>query len=287
MALWSGLAVVAVTVVSIAQSGPGAGSLFRDRSFFGTHDVRDRDDLRVYMNGTTIHGAQRLADLTAERPTPLLYYHPNAPMAQILTSARGTAAHTVGVVGLGVGALSCYRQAGQDWHFYEIDQTVDDVARDPALFTFMSQCAPDSPTHLGDARMVLAGQELSFDILVIDAYSSDAVPVHLTTSEAMQIYLDRLAPGGVLVYHISNRYFDIQKPLARSAEALGLAARMQAYGGNQKQDRADVGSRVVMIARDPADFGALAEDSRWTRLVSDGGREWTDDYANLLSILRK
>jgi SAM-dependent methyltransferase len=285
-AAWGLGAVAALALVSVAQQGPGGGSLFRDRSFFGTHDVRDRGALRVYMNGTTIHGAQRIADLGADRPEPLLYYHPNAPLAQVLTSARGAEARTVGVVGLGVGALACYARPGQAWHFYEIDRTVDAVARDPALFTFMSRCAPDAPTHLGDARMVLEGQDLSFDILVIDAYSSDAVPVHLTTTEAMEIYLDRLAPGGVLLYHISNRYFDIQRPLGRSAAALGLVARMQSYRGNPEADRADVGSRVVMIAREEADFGGLGADPRWQRLESDGGRIWTDDFANLLSILQ-
>ncbi|SPH18042.1 hypothetical protein DEA8626_01572 [Defluviimonas aquaemixtae] len=262
------------------------GDSFRDRSFFGTHRVTDEDGMRHYANGTTIHGAERLTDYGAPRPEPLFYYHPNGPMAQVLTSEPGQMAGRVGIVGLGVGALSCYRQDGQEWHFYEIDRVVDEIARNSELFTFMSNCASDAPTHLGDARMVLAGQEgLRFDILIIDAYGSDAVPMHLTTHEAMQLYLDRLSPDGLLVYHISNRYYAIQRPLSRSAEALGLQARIQTYQGNTEIDPGDTASRVVLISRSEAALGPLARDGRWQPLPSDGGRIWTDDFANLLTIL--
>ena len=263
-----------------------ADALYRDRSFFGTHRVSERAGLHVYSNGTTVHGVQRVADLGAERPEPLSYYHRNAPMAQVLTSSRADAAETVGIVGLGIGALTCYRQPQQSWHLYEIDPVVDRLARTPELFSFVTACTPDAPTHLGDARMVLAGQEdLAFDILVIDAYSSDAVPVHLTTTEAMELYLDRLAPAGILVYHISNRYYEIDRPLGRSAAELGLAAMRQRFAGGE--DRAEEPSvHVVMLARDAADFAELAADPRWEVLEDDGGRLWTDDHADLLSILR-
>jgi hypothetical protein len=266
---------------------PSSGEeLFRDRSFFGSHLVRDVAGIRLYQNGTTVHGAQHLDELGASRPSPMTYYGPNGPMAQVLTSERGTQAKHVGIVGLGVGSLACYRQPGQDWHFYEIDGMVDDVARDPALFSFMSACAGDAPTHLGDARLVLAQQQdIRFDVLIIDAYSSDAVPVHLTTTEAMQLYLDRLTPGGLLVYHITNRHFDIRLPLARSAASLGLVALRQVYSGTAGQGLDDARSEVVLIARDKAALGELGADTRWSPLLSDGGRPWTDDYANVLSIL--
>lgn len=280
-ALAAGLVMVSGTYV--LPDGYG----FRDRSFFGTHRVTDQAGMRMYTNGTTLHGAERLTDYGAARPEPLYYYHPNGPMAQVLTSEAGLEAGRVGIVGLGVGALACYRQAGQDWHFYEIDRVVDDIARNPALFTFMSNCAADAPTHLGDARVVLAGQEgLVYDILIIDAYGSDAVPMHLTTHEAMQLYLDRLAPEGLLVYHISNRYYAIERPLSRSAEALGLEARIQDYEGNKEVDPGDSGSRVVLLSRSERALGPLARDERWQPLPSDGGRVWTDDFANLLTILK-
>lgn len=262
--------------------------LLTDRSFFGTHKIVERDGLRIYGNGTTTHGAQRIADLTVDRPEPQLYYHRNGPMAQVLTSAKADGSGMVGIVGLGIGALACYGQPHQSWHFYEIDALVADIAHDESHFTFMNRCAPDAPVHLGDARMVLAEQDgLNFDILVIDAYSSDSVPVHLTTVEAFQIYLDHLNEDGVLVFHISNRYYDISRPLGRLADTLGLEARIQDYAGNTVEDPGDVGSRVVILSRDSASFGDLNTDPRWTPLISDGGRVWTDDFANVLEVLNR
>ena len=262
--------------------------LLADRSFFGTHKIVEREGLRIYGNGTTTHGAQRIVDLTAERPQPQLYYHRNGPMAQVLTSTKADASDSVGIVGLGIGALACYGQPHQDWHFYEIDALVSDIAHNPDHFTFMNRCAPDAPTHLGDARMVLAQQDaMAFDILVIDAYSSDSVPVHLTTVEAFEIYLDQLSEDGVLVFHISNRYYDISRPLGRLAEAMGLEARIQNYMGNAAVDPGDAASLVVVLSRSEEGLGDLNNDPRWTNLASDGGRVWTDDFANLLEVLRR
>jgi SAM-dependent methyltransferase len=273
-------------IFPVGIAGPD-DRLFADRSFFGLHRVIDRDGIRLYTNGTTVHGAQRLADMGAERPLPITYYHPAAPMGQVMRSVIGQQADRVGIVGQGVGSLACYARDGQDWHFYEIDAMVDRVARDPALFGFLSACTPDAPTHLGDARVVLAGQaDLAFDVLVIDAYSSDAVPVHLTTREAMELYLDRLAPGGVLLFHISNRYYDIGLPLGRSAEALGVHGWRQLSSKDASDDPGYRQSDVVMIARDPADVAALVETGAWQRLSSDNGPVWTDDRADPLSILK-
>ncbi len=260
--------------------------LFADRSFFGTHQVVDRDGARLYANGTTVHGAQVLSELGAARPKPTSYYHPEGPMGQILRSVAGARAKAVGVVGLGVGALACHAREGQDWHFYEIDALVDRVARDSTLFTYLSACTPSAPTHLGDARVVLEEQKgLSFGVLVIDAYSSDSVPVHLTTREAMELYLSRLDEDGVLVFHISSRYYDIGTPLARSAEALGIKAWRQFQSETVSDDPGFRPSDVVMMARDEAHVADLLATGDWAPLASDGGPVWTDDRANPLSIL--
>jgi len=208
---------------------------FRDRSFFGTHKVVEQSGLRLYTNGTTVHGAQRLSDLGSPRPEPLFYYNREGPMAGAIAAAAPDA--TIGIVGLGVGSLACYGRPGQDWHFYEIDPMVDRVARDPALFGFMAACAPDAPTHLGDARIVLRDRtKHAYDILVIDAFSSDAVPVHLMTREALELYVDRLAPEGLLLFHISNRYYDLSRPIGRIAADLGLAARVRHHEGDFAAD---------------------------------------------------
>lgn len=283
-------AAILATALALALPAWLAGPddrLFHDRSFFGLHQVLDQDGARLYSNGTTVHGAQPLAHLAAARPQPTSYYHPVAPMGQILSSGTGRTARSVGIVGLGVGALACYAQPGQDWHFYEIDAMVDRVARDTSLFTYLSACTPDAPTHLGDARVVLQDQaDMRFDILVIDAYSSDAVPVHLTTDEAIGLYLDRLTPEGVLVFHISNRYYDIGLPLVRSAEARGLHMWRQMTGPEASDDPGYRASDVALIARDPAHVADLLSSGDWVRWKTDGAAPWTDDRANALSILR-
>ncbi|MGJ8582477.1 MAG: transporter [Marinosulfonomonas sp.] len=282
-------ALVILSVLVVGQTFANHETpLLSDRSFFGAHKIVERDGLRIYGNGTTTHGAQRIADLNSARPEPQFYYHKNGPMAQVLTSATGTAAQSVGIVGLGIGALACYGKPHQDWHFYEIDALVDQIARDPRHFTFMDTCAPDAPTYLGDARMVLADQDqLTFDILVLDAYSSDSVPVHLTTYEALELYMNRLGDDGLLIFHISNRYYDIGRPLGRIAEALGLEARIQNYAGNKTDDPGDVGSVVVAMARSQDALGVTLTDPRWKNLPSDGGRVWSDDFANVLEILNR
>ena len=278
------IALASVTVVGAIHTQGDA--IHRDRSFFGTHRIFNADEMRLYANGTTVHGAQFIEDLGAKRPRPLFYYHENAPMAQVLTAPRAGQGHRVGIVGLGIGALACYAQEGQDWHFYEIDPTVDQIARTPALFSFVTTCTPNAPTHLGDARIVLEQQtDHTFDTLVIDAYSSDSVPVHLTTLEALEVYLDRLDHDGVLVFHISNRYYDVSLPLGRAAEKLGLTAYIQDYDPGADPAPGDTRSLVVMMARNEAAFGTLARDARWEKLESDGKRIWTDDFADLLSIM--
>ena len=280
--------MIVLTVVGLGKMITSIDALFHDRSFFGSHLVFAAEDVRIYRNGTTTHGAQLQSDIErGSRPTPLFYYHPDAPMAQVLNSTIGARAKDIGIVGQGVGSLACYARPGQAWQFYEIDQMVDQIARNPRLFTFMSNCTPDAPTHIGDARVVLEQQtDLKYDILVIDAYSSDAVPVHLTTNEAMTLYFDRLNDGGVLLLHISNRYYDISLPLGRSADALGHTALIQHYAG----DRDEIGnsaSIVVAMARNTADLAPLQVTGLWTVLQSDGNPPWTDNHANPLSILMR
>jgi len=260
---------------------------FKDRSFFGAHKVFEADGIRVYGNGTTVHGYQ-FVDEPGVRPTPLSYYYPQSPMAQILTSPRGRQAESVGIVGLGVGSLACYAQPGQDWQFYEIDAMVDRVARDTSMFRFMSECAPGSRTHLGDARIVLEQQDFSFDILVLDAYSSDAIPLHLVTQEAVELYLERLRSDGILVFHISNRYFDLSQPLARIAGRLGLSAAIQAdfAAPGESLPKGARPSIVLTMTPDSARMQELLGDTRWQPIVSDGGKVWTDDNADPLSAIR-
>lgn len=262
-------------------------SVLETRSFFGPHKVKDTEGLRLYSNGTTVHGAQWLEDFDG-RPRPLKYYHRNGPMAGVLQSEIGEAAETVGIVGLGIGSMACYARPGQEWHFYEIDRVVADIARNPEMFTFMSSCAAEAPVHLGDARIVLQRQaELDFDVLVIDAYSSDAVPVHLATLEALALYRDRLSDDGVLVFHISNRFYDLSQPLAAAIAALGLEARIKTHSPDAAAIAdGDTPSVVVAMAQSRAALGSIADDPTWVALPVPDRAPWTDDHADLMSALR-
>ena len=281
----SALAVFVPAALALLITTGNSDARLTDRSFFGTHKVIDQDGIRLYANGSTLHGSQRHSDVGALRPEPLTYYHALAPMGQLMTSDRGRMAKHIGIVGLGVGALACHAAPGQSWQYYEIDPLVDQIARDSTQFTYLSACTPDAPTHLGDARVVLAGQGVSYDILVIDAYSSDAVPMHLTTLEATQLYMDRLADDGLLIMHISNRYFTLEAPVARIADALGLEMRIQYYGGSGDLNVGDRASIVAVLARDVESLGELANDSRWVGAEAGDFPLWTDDHANPLSAL--
>lgn len=275
-----------VTVLALTLSLTSDRTVFQDRSFFGLHLVVDHDALRTYSNGTTIHGAQ-LHDDPGPRPTPVMYYHPDGLIAEVFNGPKGRAADVVGIVGLGIGSLACYGQPGQERHFYEIDQKVVDIALDPALFTFMTACGQDAALHLGDARIVLERQNgLAFDLLLLDAYSSDAIPVHLVTVEAVALYLERLKPEGLLVFHISNRFYDLSRPLATIAEALGLAGRVASRSAAEATAVGDTASTVLVLARSEAALGAFASDPRWQPLPEPRVKLWTDDHANVLSALR-
>nr|WP_302479267.1 fused MFS/spermidine synthase [Ruegeria arenilitoris] len=208
-------------------------------------------------------------------------------MAEILTSDYGLNSDNIGIVGLGTGALACYGQPHQTWDFFEIDETVDRIARNPELFTYMTECAPDSKTHLGDARIVLEHQKFSFDIMVLDAYSSDAIPLHLITQEAIEAYLRQLNQGGTLVFHISNKFYDLAPQLARASETLGLHAAVQADKVDaEAQEQGALSTYVVILSRDKDRIDAFASAGNWQLLTTDGRAPWTDDKANLLSALR-
>ena len=298
-AAFIGLTVLTLMVLLMSRSSPlqfctvAAGllamgylesqdrTLSRDRSFFGIYRVYESEDGRIrnLTHGTTVHGMQFVEDM-GSKPRVLSYYHRNGPMAQVIRAAPTDS--RIGIVGLGVGALVCYAKPGQDWTLYEIDRAVDDIARDPALFSYMDQCGRDMPTVLGDARIKLAHSDRTFDILLIDAFSSDAIPLHLVTVEAMEVYKDRLDQGGTLLFHISNRFFDLRPVLARAAQAAGLQAFVQLHGATPDRplEPGESASIVVAMRRDP-----VPPSDRWQTLVSDGQRPWTDDHASLLSAL--
>ena len=202
----------------------------RTRSYFGVYTVRDdtQAQRRMLAHGTTLHGLMLTAK--GKELTPTTYYSAQSGVGLTLARAPemfGKAA-SVGIVGLGTGTLACYRQPGQSWDFYEIDQAMVDIAKDSGLFAFIPRCTPDARMLVGDARIELAKQPAAlYDILAIDAFSSDAIPLHLLTSEAFGVYARAVKPGGILIVHISNRFFNLEPVLADEAARRGWASAVR------------------------------------------------------------
>ena len=286
-----GLVILSFSVTALWR--PGIAPIETARSFFGVHKVAEVNDgrARLLYHGTTIHGAQRLRnDDGTPVSGPLLpqtYYYPGGPFAEAIgavRAARGSLNH-VAVVGLGTGTLACHSKGNEHWTFFEIDPEVIRIARDPRRFEFLSRCAPESPVIAGDARLTLEASADRYDLIVLDAFSSDTIPVHLLTREAVAGYLSKLSPHGVLLLHISNRHLDLTPVVAKVAQSLGLAAFVRedrSAGDLLTTLKAD--ARLVVLTRDAADAGSVA--GNWAPLRPDQSSAlWTDDYSNILGIM--
>lgn len=273
--------VLATGILATGYATAHDSTQHRSRSFFGIYRVYDTPDgkFRNLTHGTTVHGTQYVRDV-GQMPAVTSYYHRNGPIAQVIQPAASDA--SIGIVGLGIGSLACYARPGQHWTMYEIDGAVDDIARDAALFSYMDQCGQDMPTILGDARIRLERSDKSFDVLLIDAFSSDAIPLHLVTVEAAQIYKARLTKDGVLLFHISNRFFDLRPVLARVAKAAGLNAFIQIHGNTKTKKMEEGESPSIVVAMTVTDQ-PISE--KWRPLPADDDAPWTDDHASLLSAL--
>ena len=263
------------------------GSDARTRSYFGIYTVYDYPSRRMLVHGTTVHGVQLLGTPERER-TPTTYYTADSGVGRVMRAADmlfGPAAR-IGVVGLGTGTLACYRQPGQRWRFYEIDPAMAALAR--SRFTFLARCQPDPDIAIGDARLSLERQAPgSLDLLALDAFSSDAVPMHLLTREAFAVYGRALQPGGVLAVHISNRFIDLAPVVAAAATEGGWQAMILNHTPSVLDTEASRSSWVVMT-RDPETFAMIQLDgAKWRRLRHPKGFEsWSDDYASILPLLR-
>ena len=254
-----------------------------ERSFFGVARVVDLDGYRLMMHGTTLHGAQRLEDKI--NPAPLAYYHDTVPIGQVFNAWEADA-KTVGVIGLGAGAVACQTTRKQDVVFYEIDPLVAKLAQDESKFQFLSSCTPDARIVLGDGRLTIQDEpEGYFDLLLLDAFSSGSVPTHLLTREAVQIYFSRMSEDGVVVLHISNRYLDLPGVVARIAAEEGLVAKYQKFTNRSERSIDILPSQVAILARSEEALARLEGDERWHPLVSDGKRAWTDDYTNVIGAM--
>jgi spermidine synthase len=242
------------------------------------------------LSGTTNHGVQSVDP--SLRCEPLSYYSRGGPVGQILDGLPGDArTRRIGVVGLGTASMAAYAQAGQSWTFYEINPVVERLARDPQFFTYLRDCGPDARVVTGDARLMLAREpDGAFDVLVLDAFSSDAIPVHLMTLEALQLYFSKLSPNGVVAMHISNRFMRLAPVVASVARRAGYVGLTQLHVPTSAQRAISaeiVPSRWAVLARRTSDLGPLATDGRWESLDNFEGPVWTDDYSNVIGVMQR
>lgn len=270
-------------------------TLYQARTFFGVLAVRESsltneqnqpESYHELFHGTTKHGAQRLS--ASLSTTPLTYYSQPGPMGQLFsTFAQDNQNWTIGVVGLGAGALACYSQPSQHWHFYEIDPLVVDIASNPNYFSYLSQCAKHATMTIADARLSLAKEpDHSFDLLIMDAFSSDAVPTHLLTEEAIKLYFSKLKARGILAFHMTNRHLALKKVLSIHAEHLHLAALIQEFIPEHAIPLV-VATDWVVMANQPETLDPLKNSllGSWQKMpLYFDMKPWTDDFTNIVNL---
>ena len=289
------LVAALLIAVALAWLPSGANRGESQRSFFGVYRVHPSADgvYHILIHGTTLHGAQRFFDdngQPVDDTTPTTYYYPQSPMGQTIAKRREVLAAKgekgrYGIVGLGTGSSSCHKREGETWRFFEIDPTVIKIAKNPKNFTFISKCQPDLDIVIGDARQTMAKeQDSSFDLFIIDAFTSDAIPVHMLTAEAVKMYLAKLKPDGVVVLHTSNRYLDLDSVLSaiHHQELPPGTAGIVVSDSNADGSYSQSTSTVVIFAKS-AEALAPYRSMDGVQELDDGGmRGWTDDYSDIL-----
>jgi hypothetical protein len=287
-----------VTVLIVASSfytGAYGRTLDTERNFFGVVRVTNEPEgkYRDFIHSGTLHGMQSLDP--ARSREPLSYYFKSGPAGQIFRALQPqTPPGDVAIVGLGAGAMACLSQPDQSLTFYEIDPLVVRIAKDPRYFTFLSQCAPNANIVMGDARLKLHdAPDGHFALIVLDAFSGDSIPMHLLTREALALYLRKLAPGGILAFHISSLYLDLAPRLGDLAQDAHLAclAENDTSVTQLEGNAGKSASMWLVMARSQSDLSRLAADKSphapWLAVpLHPEQRVWTDDYSNLLSAIK-
>lgn len=290
------LTLAAVLLLVTNLYDPAQNVVYRGRSFYGVYKVVDLRDgkFRVLFQGTTTHGGERLrtdngAPVTG-KPEPLTYYYRGGPFVEAVDAVRASAGgkvRRVALVGLGVGALSCSAAPGEHWTFYELDPLNEIIAHDTNLFKTVSRCAPETPTVLGDGRLTLRAASPGIDLLLLDTFSSDAIPTHMLTGEAFALYKSRLSPHGAIAINISNKNMKLSDIVAASAGASGMVTAV-------KRDRSRIDTlrtlhtpaEIAVVTQSAADMAALKLGPGWHVVTPDPKvRVWTDDYSAVLNAI--
>ncbi|MCB9594152.1 MAG: fused MFS/spermidine synthase [Sandaracinaceae bacterium] len=247
-----------------------------DRSFFGVVRVVDAGEERHLLHGTTLHGTQRLDQ--RDRCEPMAYYVPQGPLGAVFRAHRAAGRHGRSVaIGLGTGAVACYAAPDEPWRIIEINPDVIEIASDPRWFTYLSNSPGDVDVTLGDGRIGLTEErDASLSLIVVDAFNSDSVPVHLLTREAIRLYLEKLEPGGWVVLHLSNRVLDLPRVVADVVAAEGVHAVLAD----------DENATYAVVARDAEALAPLAPPY-WQPLAHGvAARAWTDSFSSLTSAFQ-
>jgi len=285
------MGLAALMLASGVYTGHFGHVLSTERSFFGVYRISndDANGLRTLFHGSTVHGIQSLDPALACEP--LAYYTRSGPIGQVFAAYAGNALENqVAIVGLGAGALAAYQSPGGQFTFYEIDPLVERIARARRYFTYLSNCAPQARVVLGDARLSLAeAPDGAYGIIVLDAFSGDSIPMHLLTREALRIYLRKLASGGLLAFHISNRYLDLHQVLGNLAHDAGVVCLLNLDTATGEDDRkaGKYASVWMVMARKSEDLQVLSQEARWMPVSPVlGAKVWSDDFSTVLSIIK-
>lgn len=254
---------------------------YTGRSFFGVHRVLEHDNGRFHelVHGNTVHGIQD----TKNPGEPKTYYTRTGPVGSIFAAYPNLP--NVALVGLGVGSCAAYGVPGQKLTYFEIDPLVEKIARDPKYFTFLRDTKADLNVVIGDARLTLRNEPGPYDLIALDAFSSDAIPIHLMTKDAVEMYLSKLKPNGFIAFHVSNRYLQLEPILTKVADSLGLIAySMVDAPSDEEFSMGKRPSHWMVLAKKYEDVAKLVDKSSWQQVDVDPATPlWTDDYSNILS----
>lgn len=270
-------------VLAVTTLGSG-NTIYTDRTFFGVYRVIETDTARQLVNGTTVHGTQLLDPQLANLPSA--YYHPSGPIGDVF-SRHAASDDDVALVGLGIGNLAAYADAGDHFTFYEIDPGMVTIARDSGLFSFLAAAEGTVDVEVADGRLGLLAAQRQFDLIVLDAFISDAVPAHLMTVEALSGYLDKLRSGGLVAMHISNRNLDLEPVLAATLAEVGVPSLTWVDADVSAADAAQGKSASQWVIFTPDAVALSGYDGGWRPLrIEPDVAAWTDDRSDILSALR-
>jgi hypothetical protein len=278
-----GLGLMSLFLVPVLQT-THRSALLTKRTFYGVVKIREADGMRTLLHGTTVHGSQYIAPEKAQEPTT--YYDRRGPLGDIMSRCRAiTGCQQIAGVGEGTGTIAAYGEPGGTLTFYEIDPLIDVIASQSQYFSYISKSKAKVRTVIGDGRLSLDRTTDAYDILVLDAFSSDSIPTHLLTREALQLYQRRLTEHGLLAVHISNRNLNLEPVLAAATHDQDLHA-LTRFEQHTPASSNPYRSHWVVLAKHAADIEPLHQQPGWRTLNGQGTRVWTDDYSNILDILQ-